>query len=388
MNVAWWCSSTPGQIWTWRYTPFLGVWVVAATFVGGYLLAHRRAGRTVQPRLLRRWVFGVLALVVVSEWPIGQLGVGYLATLGIARYIVYTFVAAPLLLAGLPEWLVHRWFPAGSRRRRALAAVTRWPIALLVFNAVLFGTHLPIVVDTLKVTQLGSFGVDVLHLGAALIWWWPAMQKTPAENAIEEPLRAFYLFASSVLMFVPAAFLTFSPLPLYGLYELAPPLWLGFDAIRDQQAAGIIMNVVGGFVLWGIIAALFLRWAADREAEDTAARQDRDRATLQRIAALETGEVPAPATPAPGAYPAGPPGRGAPVHADPSGISNDRAMVTAIEDGQVVLATGPSRTPIHLPLEDVPEGTEVGTWVVLDVQLHPPMVLDIDHTMTAERRGS
>ena len=287
MTVAWWCSSTPGQIWTWRYTPFIGVWVMAATFIGGYVLAHRRDGRAVDPKLLRRWVLGVLALFLVSEWPIGQLGVGYLATVGIARYIVYTFVAAPLLLAGLPDWLVTRWFPDGSRRRQVLATVTSWPIALLVFNAVLFGTHLPITVDTLKVTQLGSFGVDVLHLGAALIWWWPAMQKVPAENVIEEPLRAFYLFASSVLMFVPAAFLTFSPLPLYGLYELAPPLWLGFDPTADQQAAGIVMNVGGGFVLWAIIATLFLRWAAAKEAEDTAARRLRNEATLARMAALD-----------------------------------------------------------------------------------------------------
>jgi putative membrane protein len=290
VNVAWWCSSTPGQIWTWRYTPFLGVWVVAASFVGGYVLAHRRAGRALDPRLLRRWVFGVLALVVVSEWPIGQLGVGYLATVGIARYIVYTFVAAPLLLAGLPDWLVARWFPVGSRRERTLRAVTAWPIALLLFNAVLFGTPLPIVVDTLKVTQLGSFAVDVAHLAAALVWWWPAMQRFPADNAIEEPLRAFYLFASSVLMFVPAAFLTFSPLPLYGLYELAPPLWLGFDPISDQQAAGIIMNIGGGLVLWAIIASLFLRWAADKQAEDTTARRVRDAATLERMAALDTGD--------------------------------------------------------------------------------------------------
>ncbi len=300
MNVAWWCSSTPGQIWTWRYTPFLGVWVVAGSCVGGYLLAHRRAGRAVDPKLARRFVLGVLALFVVSEWPIGQLGVGYLATVGIARYIVYTFVAAPLLLAGLPEWLVTRWFPPGTGRRRVLAAVTSWPIALLVFNAVLFGTHLPITVDTLKVTQLGSFGVDVLHLGAALIWWWPAMQKVPAENAIEEPLRAFYLFASSVLMFVPAAFLTFSPLPLYGLYELAPPLWLGFDPTSDQQAAGITMNVGGGLVLWFIIAALFLRWASEREAEDTAARRTRDATTLERIRALEAAEATGTAPAAPG----------------------------------------------------------------------------------------
>lgn len=284
MNVAWWCSSTPGQIWTWRYTPFIGVWVVAAGMIGSYVLAHRRAGRPLDPRSLRKWCLGVLALVVVSEWPIGQLGVGYLATVGIARYIVYTFVAAPLLLSGLPSWLVDRWLPWGTRRQRVVSLLTSWPIALLIFNVVLFGTHLPITIDTLKTTQLGSFAVDVAHLGAALVWWWPAIRREEERGAIQEPIRAFYLFASSVLMFVPAAFLTFSPLPLYGLYELAPPLWLGFDPIHDQQAAGIVMNVVGGFVLWGIIAALFLRWARDQQSADELERRTRDRRILARMA--------------------------------------------------------------------------------------------------------
>jgi cytochrome c oxidase assembly factor CtaG len=298
VNVAWWCSGT-GQVWTWRYTPFIGVWVVAATFIGGYVVAHRRAGRDLDRRLLRRWCLGVLAIFVVSEWPLGQLGVGYLATLGILRYVVYTFVAAPLLLSGLPTWLVDRWLPFGSRREQAVTFLTRWPVALLVFNAVLFGTHLPLVVDGVKTTQLGSFGVDVLHLSAALIWWWPAIRREEARNAIQEPIRAFYLFASSVMMFVPAAFLTFSPLPLYGLYELAPPLWLGFDAIADQQAAGIMMNVVGGFVLWGIIAALFLRWGRDQHAADEAIRRDENARRLAAARAAAAGVGGAPDAPSP-----------------------------------------------------------------------------------------
>lgn len=284
MNVAWWCSSTPGQVWTWRYTPFVGVWVVAGSLIGGWLLAHRRAGEAVDARRLRLWVAGVLALVLVSEWPIGQLGAGYLATVGLFRYVIYTFVAAPLLLAGLPAWLVERWLPWGSRRERVVSTLTRWPVALLVFNVVMFGTHLPAVVDTLKVYQLGSFATDALWLLAALTWWWPAIRREPERNAIGEPHRAFYLFASSVLMFVPAAFLTFSPLPLYGVYELAPPLWLGFDPIADQQAAGIMMNVVGGFVLWTVIGILFFRWAKEQERADAETRREESR---RRLADLE-----------------------------------------------------------------------------------------------------
>jgi putative membrane protein len=275
MNVAWWCSGTPGQVWVWRYTPFLGVWVVVVALIGSYVRAHRRAGRPLDVRLTRRWVAGVVAIMVVSEWPIGALGAGYLATVGIVRYIGLTFVAAPLLIAGTPTWLLDRMLPLSSRRWAVVRALTRWPVALLLFNAVLFGTHLPGTIDTLKITQLGSFAVDVAHLGAALVWWFPAMRREPERGGIREPVRAFYLFASSMLMFVPATFLAFSPLPLYGLYELAPPLWLGFDPLRDQQLAGVLMNTVGGLVLWTIIAIGFMRWAKAEERADEDARRAR-----------------------------------------------------------------------------------------------------------------
>ena len=275
MNVAWWCSGTPGQVWTWRYTPFLGVWAVVAVLLGGYVRAHRRAGRPLETRLLRRWIAGVAAIALVSEWPIGALGAGYLASLGIVRYIGITFVAAPLLLSAIPTWLLDRWLPHGSARWAVVRWLTRWPVALLLFNAVLFGTHLPGAIDTLKIYQLGSFAVDVAHLGAALVWWFPAMRREPERGGIREPVRAFYLFASSMLMFVPATFLAFSPLPLYGLYELAPPLWLGFDPLRDQQLAGVLMNVVGGLVLWTVIAIGFMRWAKAEERADELARRAR-----------------------------------------------------------------------------------------------------------------
>lgn len=282
VNVNWWCSGT-GQVWTWRYTPLVGVWMVCGGLLWVWLQAHRKAGRSVDPIRARRWIAGVAVLFVISEWPVGQIGAGYLAAVGIGRYVAFTFIIAPLLISGVPTWMAHRWLPEGSRRASAVAAITHWPVALIIFNVVMLGTHLPITIDTLKVTQLGSFVVDAAHLGAAMIWWWPALRREPQWRPIVEPLRAFYLFMTSVLMFVPAAFLTFSPLPLYALYELAPPLWLGFDPVRDQQTAGIMMNVVGGFVLWGIITVLFLRWARDQQAADEFARRQRDAQRLKDL---------------------------------------------------------------------------------------------------------
>jgi hypothetical protein len=84
-------------------------------------------------------------------------------------------------------------------------------------------------------------------------------------------------------------------------------------------------------------------------------------------------------------YDGAPPSQEQTVQADPSGIANDRAVVSRIEDDTAVLAVGPGRTPMHVPVDELPEGCVPGSWLVLDMQLSPPMVLWIDQAMTAER---
>ena len=76
------------------------------------------------------------------------------------------------------------------------------------------------------------------------------------------------------------------------------------------------------------------------------------------------------------------------MEADPSGIANDRGLVRRIEDDQAVLAVGPSRTPMQVPAEELPEGCEPPAWVVLDMQLSPPMILGVDEEMTSRERAA
>lgn len=74
------------------------------------------------------------------------------------------------------------------------------------------------------------------------------------------------------------------------------------------------------------------------------------------------------------------------MHDDPSGIANDRAKIERIEDGDAVMSVGPSRTPVHVPVDELPEAAAPGDWVILDLQIQPPLVLGIDATMTEARR--
>src|SRR4030095_7194759 len=80
------------------------------------------------------------------------------------------------------------------------------------------------------------------------------------------PPRCVYLFlAAGLVPMVPGGFLTFAGTPLYSVYELAPRVG-GFDALDDQQAAGVIMKVGNLPLLWRVLGGLFLRWAAEDRA--------------------------------------------------------------------------------------------------------------------------
>ena len=69
---------------------------------------------------------------------------------------------------------------------------------------------------------------------------------------------------------------------------------------------------------------------------------------------------------------------------EPTGIRPDRAVVDRVEDGRAALLVGPGRTPIHLDVEELPRDAGAGTWVVLDLQSTPPLVLGVDADLTRD----
>jgi putative membrane protein len=277
--ISWWCSGTLGQPWTWQYRPLVGVWLLAGVLGGAYVLAVRRHNATTGEaapatrHYAVRFTAALALLVVSSEWPLGPLGAGYLASVGALRALLLTFGVAPLLLVGTPPWMLRsilRVRPGGERPSRVLrtAQVLTFPwVAFLLFNVLLVVTQLPPVVDALKVTQLGSFSLDLTWLAASIIVWVPLVPPIPELGSLGDPMRLLYLFGLSVLPTVPASFLTFSRFPLYRLYELAPRVFDSLDPVVDQQIAGLGLKIGGGLILWTIMGVLFFRWAAHEQSD-------------------------------------------------------------------------------------------------------------------------
>ncbi|UCD24402.1 MAG: cytochrome c oxidase assembly protein [Gemmatimonadota bacterium] len=213
------------------------------------------------------YVVGVFILWTAADWPIGPLGAGYLLSVHTVQYILFAFVAPPLLIAGTPKWLWRRLIQPDWAFKTAWT-LTRPLVAFLFFNVVLLATHLPSVVDGLTASQLGSFAVDMSWLGAGIVFWWPILGPLPELKPMPYPGRIVYLIANVFIPTVPAAFLTYARYPIYALYELAPPI-NNLTAVEDQQIAGMIMKIVGGFIVFGIASVLFFKWASHEERAET-----------------------------------------------------------------------------------------------------------------------
>lgn len=276
--MQWWCAARD-VAWEWVWRPYPGVWLFLLALVALYARVRRAAPADASaPRRTAAFAAGILLLWAALDWPIGALGAGYLASAHMLQFLLIALAAPPLLLLGVPHGVRARL--ARQHAARWIGAVTQPLLALLLFNAVVIATHLPVVTDTLMRTQPGSFAIDTLWLAAGLIYWWPVIVDVPRRPRFSPPVRMGYLFASMVFMTAPGAMLTFNDLPIYGIYELAPPMGL-LSPVDDQRVAGILMKLGGGAITWTAIAILFVRW--NREENRLLARD------LQRVATAGTG---------------------------------------------------------------------------------------------------
>jgi putative membrane protein len=222
------------------------------------------AGR-VKPGQVVCFTLGVLSIYAVSSSPVHELAEGYLASVHMLQHLVYTMVAPPLLLFGLPAWLLRA--PLRSARVFRVARILTLPLlAFALFNAVQLLTHLPATVDlSLQIHSL-HFAVHAALVAAALLMWWPILSPIPELPRLTYPLQMAYLFVQSLLPSVLAAFLTFSEGVFYKFYDAAPRI-AGITVIEDQQFAGFVMKIAGSLILWSFIAYAFFKWYAQETAD-------------------------------------------------------------------------------------------------------------------------
>ncbi len=253
------------------WTAHPDVWLLVGLFAAGYAIAIVRLGprwaipgQAVVTRFqVTCWSLGVLAVWVASDYPIDDVGEGFNYSVHMVQHLTYSMIAAPLLLLGMPAWLLRRLL-APRWLFGTVRTLSRFIPALVIFNVILVFTHWPLVVNASLESEAAHLGLHALWFVSSLIVWMPIVSPLPEIPRLVPVMRIFYLFAWSIVPTVPASFLTFGSAPLYKFYEHVPHLF-GLSTLEDQQAAGLIMKIGAGLLLWLVIAVVFFRWASEEE---------------------------------------------------------------------------------------------------------------------------
>ena len=254
-----WCSAT-GRPWTWEWQAYPGAWLFVAALLIAYVAIRRRSPGPGESWRIPLFLLGLIAAWAAIDWPIGALGSGYLLSVHEVQYVLLGLIAPALLLLGLPAGATLAP-PAEGRLGRLLRSLARPLPAIVAYHLALLLTHIPFITDALMPSQFGSLAIDLTWLLAGCWFWWPVVAPEGI-NRVRAPLRIAYLFGSTIIPTIPAAFITFATYPLYRLYELAPPIG-NIAAKGDQQLAGLIMKLGADPVIWLAMSVVFFRWARE-----------------------------------------------------------------------------------------------------------------------------
>jgi len=247
----------------WRAHP--EVWLLVAGVAGAYSYGVQRIGRRVGERASARHLlcFGAALAILwgTSDWPVHDVAENRLYAVHMVQHLFLSLVMPALFLMGIPTWLARLVVgPAEGRFYRVVRSVTRPVLATVLFNGVVVLSHWPVIVNASVEVGVLHYGVHLLLVTTALIMWVPVCGPLK-ELRLSAPGQMIYLFAQSIIPTVPAAWLTFAEGAVYSSYDHLPRMW-GVSVADDQQMAGLIMKIVGGFYLWSIITVKFFRWSS------------------------------------------------------------------------------------------------------------------------------
>ncbi len=263
-----------GAIDPWDWRPHPEVWLLLAGIIGlGYYAtrvigpkAVRSGDPVVTLKQKRYFIAGVVLLAVAADWPMHDIAEEYLYSVHMLQHLMITFFIPILFLQATPEWLARLVLGGGDQERTWLGKLAKPLVAGIIFNFLAALTHWNGIVQLSADSGPFHYGIHLVMFSSALLMWLPVVGPLP-ELRLSPPAQMIYLFLMSIIPTVPAGWLTFADNPVYPAYDTVERLW-DISVVADQQAAGAVMKIIGGFFLWGLIAVRFFSWATKERAAD------------------------------------------------------------------------------------------------------------------------
>lgn len=297
--------SAAGLILGWTFEPAVVLPLLAATI--GWLRIVRRIDRAhpANPVPRRRTVAFLAGLAAIAFALMSGIDAydTTLFSIHMAQHLLLTLVAAPLIALGAPITTLLRASSADVRRRtilpilhsRVMKVVSFPVVAWVVFAGVMWGTHFSPIFDASLENPIIHDLEHALYLGAALLFWWPAVGLDPSPWRMPHPVRAMYVFLQMPQNTFLAVTILNSSVVLYPHYATVGRTW-GPTVLEDQQIAGGVMWITGDILFLLGLAAILAGWMAHEQGREVAVdrRVHREREAIRaretRLAERLAGE--------------------------------------------------------------------------------------------------
>lgn len=246
--------------WELHVSTIVGLAVLAILYLGAVAARRRWAGveAKLHPGRVLSFFAGLMVAFFALNGPIHDLSDYYLFSVHMVQHLMLTQLMPPLLLMGLPEWMVRPLLEPPWVRRLA-RALGRPAVGFAIYTVSFCGWHLQPAYDLM----MRNHGVHIVtHLQfmvTAMMMWWPLLSPLP-EYRISHGLQMLYLFLIGIPMMFVAAMITLADSLLYPWYSGSPRV-AGLSPLDDQKLGGVIMWVPGGLFYWIVMTFVFFAWA-------------------------------------------------------------------------------------------------------------------------------
>ncbi|MCH2620682.1 MAG: cytochrome c oxidase assembly protein [Acidimicrobiales bacterium] len=253
--------------WVWKAHPEVWVLVIAVSLLGFWAVkvigpkVVDPGQKVVSKRQKITFIVATVLLFVSADWPLHDIAEDHLYSAHMLQHLLITFIIPPLFLLSIPMWLANLLVVSDTFSSQIIRKLSHPVVAGVIFNALVALTHWSGFVQFSADSGIFHYTIHVLLFITALLMWLPVVSPIP-ELRLSLPGQMIYLFLMSIIPTVPAAWLTFAEGTVYNHYDDGYQMW-GISVQSDQQAAGLIMKLLGGFYLWGIIVFKFYIFARE-----------------------------------------------------------------------------------------------------------------------------
>ncbi len=266
----------------WHWDP--AVLLFLAALCAGYFAGIGPLRQAYQPgeqathRQITCFVTAIALIFLTLLSPLDTLGNRYLFSAHITQAFILTTVVPPLLLVGLPDWLLNPLFHWPPLRRRVRGAGFLF-LASFLFNATFMLWLIPGLYDAAVQSALLHDFQSLTFFMTGVLNWWPLITPLRDGPRWSHPIQLLYLFLDGIPLGILCVLLFFIEHPPYTVYAHAPQLW-GISPLADFQLGSIILYVPGLFIDMVVLSIIFFKWLAHQE-EETRKREETADAAAQ-----------------------------------------------------------------------------------------------------------